>query len=71
LHGCLTTLDCGSTEKRTETGDNTICGKQVGSALSASIEDQKLMTEQNGFGKDGSQSARQGKSNYGDDQMNK
>ena len=57
-------------EKSTHTGENTICSTQVGSALSASVEDQQLMTEQDGFGKDGMDSVRPGNSDHGDDQMN-
>jgi hypothetical protein len=57
-------------ENSTQTGKDTICSTQVGSAPSASVEDQQLMTEQDGFGQEGTDSARPGHSDQGDDQMN-
>ncbi len=43
--------------KSAQAGDNTIHGTQVGCTLSATIEDQQLMSEQHGFGDNGTESA--------------
>lgn len=43
---------------------------QVGGALSPSAENQQLMTEQDGFGENGGESARSCNSHRGYDQMN-
>ena len=45
-------------------------GTQVGCTLAPAIEDQQLMSDQHGFGDNGTESTRPGKSGQGDDQMN-
>jgi hypothetical protein len=61
---------CRADEKSAQAGDDTICGTQVGCTLSTTIEDQKLMSDQHGFGDDGTESARLCQSGQSDDQMN-
>ena len=43
---------CPANEKSTQTGDDTIGDAQVGRALSAPIEDEQLMFDQNRLGHD-------------------
>jgi hypothetical protein len=61
---------CAAHEKSAQAGDNTIHGTQVGCTLSATIEDQQLMSDQHGFGDNGTESAWSCHSGHGDDHMN-
>ena len=45
-------------EKGAQTGDDTIRGAQVGSTLTATIEDQELMLDEHRLGNDGTQTSR-------------
>jgi hypothetical protein len=44
---------CRSHQKGAQTGDNSIGNAQIGSPLSAAVQDQKLMSNQHGFRNDG------------------
>jgi hypothetical protein len=58
-----------SDEEATQTGDSAIRGTQIGSTFSASVENQQLVSQQNGFGKDRTNPPRATKTNQGADQM--
>ena len=45
-------------EKSTQAGEDTVGSAQVGSALSAAIENQQLMFDKNRLGNDGTKTAR-------------
>ena len=45
-------------EQRAQSGDDAIRGTQFGRALAPAIEDEQLMTDQHGFGDNGTESAR-------------
>jgi hypothetical protein len=57
-------------EQGAQTGDDTICGSQVGRALSAAIKDAQLMFDEHRFGNDRTEAARSCQSDQCDDQMN-
>ena len=62
---------CGAHKQCAQSGDDTIRGAQVGSALAAAIEDQHLMPDEQVFGNDGTDTSRASQPDHGDDQMNK
>src|SRR5215471_2587463 len=49
---------CRVHEKGAQTGDDTLCGAQVGSTLAAAIEDAYLMFDEQRLGNDGTEAAR-------------
>jgi hypothetical protein len=57
-------------EEGAQTGDDTVCGSEVGRALSAAIQDAQLMFYEHRFGNDRPEAARSCQSDEGDDQMN-
>ena len=57
-------------EERAQTGDDTVCGSQLGRAPSAAIKDAQLMFDEHRFGNDRTEAARSCQSDQGDDQMN-
>src|SRR5262245_7543624 len=56
-------------EKSTQTSQDTISGAQVGSALTAAIEDEQLMLDQNRLGDDGTKTPRTRQPSNCHDQM--
>jgi len=60
---------CRAHEKGAQTGDETLCGAQVGSTLAGAIEDAELMFDEQRFGNDGTEPSRPCKPDDGDNQM--
>jgi hypothetical protein len=61
---------CRLHKKSAPTGDDTIRGSQVRSALSASIQDAQLMFDQHRLCNDGTETARSSQSGQSHDQIN-
>jgi len=57
-------------EQGTQAGDDPIRGTQVGRTLAPATEDEQLMSDQHGFGDNGTESTRPRQSGQSDDQMN-
>jgi hypothetical protein len=60
---------CRDHEKGTQTGDEPLCGAQVGSTLAGAIEDAELMFDEQRFGNDGTEPSRPCKPDDGDNQI--
>ena len=56
-------------EQSAQTGDEAIPATQIGRALTAAIQDQKLMPDQDGFGDKGAEPAGLRQPHQSDDQM--
>jgi hypothetical protein len=65
-----TKYTCRAHEQRAQAGDDPIRGTQIGRTLAPAIEDEQLMTDQHGFGDNGTESTRPRQPGQGDDQMN-
>src|SRR5437868_639937 len=60
---------CRANEKSAQTDKNTIGGSQFGSALTAPIENEQLLFDQNRLGKDRAKASRSRQPGNCDDQM--
>src|SRR4051812_33398802 len=66
---CGTDQPAGTQGKSAQTSDDTIRCAEVGSSLTATIEDQELMSDQHRFANDGTKPARPCQSDYRHGQM--
>lgn len=61
---------CSADEEHTQTGHYPVCGVQVRRSLTATVQDQKLVSQENGLGDYAAESSGPDQPNDRDDQMN-